>query len=193
MDNYVRVLKSYNVFTGRAGRPEFWLFALVNFAISIILSVVDGPRNTLSSLYSLIVLVPGIAVGIRRLHDTDRSGWWLMLGAPAALSSLIAVFGALMAMTGSYALMLSLLGLAGALATLGFIGAIVLIVFCAMEGTAGTNRYGAAPAKMPSVFNTPAAQNTTVNQTPTPTTTVNTEAPAATSSPEENKEVTNNQ
>jgi uncharacterized membrane protein YhaH (DUF805 family) len=74
--NYVDVLKKYTVFTGRARREEFWLFVLVSVAISIVLSFL-GP---LAFIYSLGVMVPSLAVGARRLHDTGRSGWWQLLG-----------------------------------------------------------------------------------------------------------------
>lgn len=74
--NYVNVLKKYTVFTGRARREEFWLFALVSFVISFVLSFL-GP---LGFLYSLGVMVPCLALGARRLHDTGRSGWWQLLG-----------------------------------------------------------------------------------------------------------------
>jgi uncharacterized membrane protein YhaH (DUF805 family) len=82
MNWYLAVLKNYAGFSGRARRTEYWMFILFNFLISIAISVVErilGIGGTLGLLYSLAVLVPGIAVGIRRLHDTNRSGWWLLL------------------------------------------------------------------------------------------------------------------
>jgi uncharacterized membrane protein YhaH (DUF805 family) len=76
-DNYVSVLKRYAVFDGKAGRPEFWMFVLVSIVLSILLGMVS---QQLSSLYSLVVLIPSLAVGARRLHDTGRSGWWQLIG-----------------------------------------------------------------------------------------------------------------
>ncbi|AZQ75182.1 DUF805 domain-containing protein [Streptomyces abikoensis] len=79
---YVDVLKRYATFSGRARRPEFWMFTLINFVIGILLSIIDSALGTspvLGLLYSLAVLLPGLAVAARRLHDTDRSGWWLLL------------------------------------------------------------------------------------------------------------------
>jgi len=80
------VLENYTNFTGRARRAEFWWYFLANLIISIALSIIDaalgwgsGYGGVLSGLYGLAVLLPGIAVGIRRLHDTDKSGWWLLL------------------------------------------------------------------------------------------------------------------
>lgn len=81
-DYYLEVLKKYTVFSGRARRAEFWWFTLISTIISIILQVVEqviGLDDILSGLYSLGVLLPSIGVAIRRLHDTDRSGWWLLL------------------------------------------------------------------------------------------------------------------
>jgi len=107
---YLDLLKNkYAQFGGRASRSEFWYFVLFNLIISIVLGILDGTLGTsytyttmsntmagatteiasasmtqtigyIQSLYSLAVLIPSIAVSIRRLHDTDRSGWWLLLG-----------------------------------------------------------------------------------------------------------------
>src|SRR5690606_3667872 len=79
---YLNVLKyKYAEFEGRARRSEFWYYALFNFIISIGLGMVDAFTGLgfLSSVYGLAVIIPGIAVGIRRLHDTGKSGWWLLV------------------------------------------------------------------------------------------------------------------
>ena len=85
MSWYLEVLKKYAVFEGRSRRSEFWYFVLFNFIISVVLSIIDravGTSNAGSGLfegiYSLAVLVPSIAVGIRRMHDINRSGWWIL-------------------------------------------------------------------------------------------------------------------
>lgn len=70
------VFKKYAEFAGRAGRREFWMFVLANIIVGV---VVGFFGRTLSSLYSLLVLIPSLAVGARRLHDTGRSGWWQLL------------------------------------------------------------------------------------------------------------------
>lgn len=83
MNWYLEVLKKYTVFTGRAGRKEFWFFVLFNIIAYIILSALDaflGTMGVLGLLYSLAVLLPGLAVSVRRLHDTNRSGWWVLIG-----------------------------------------------------------------------------------------------------------------
>jgi uncharacterized membrane protein YhaH (DUF805 family) len=89
---YLDVLKKYAVFTGRASRSEFWMFFLINLIISIALSLIDRYLRTsgaIGSLYSLAVLVPGIAVSVRRLHDTGRSGWWFLLVLIPCIGSLV--------------------------------------------------------------------------------------------------------
>jgi uncharacterized membrane protein YhaH (DUF805 family) len=80
------VLENYLSFDGRARRAEFWWYALANLIISFVLSIIDsalgwgvGFTGVLSGIYALAVLLPGIGVAIRRLHDTDKSGWWLLL------------------------------------------------------------------------------------------------------------------
>lgn len=79
---YLHVIqKKYLEFNGRAHREEFWMFTLINFLVSLALGVVGGlvGFDSLQGLYGLAVLLPSIAVAIRRLHDTSRSGWWFLL------------------------------------------------------------------------------------------------------------------
>ncbi len=77
------------MFSGRAHRTEYWMFTLVNLIISLILVAVEniiglvpegGGQGVLSGIYTFAVLLPSLAVGVRRLHDTGRSGWWLLIG-----------------------------------------------------------------------------------------------------------------
>ena len=82
MDWYLDALKQYAVFTGRARRRAYWMFVLLNFALFVILMGVDVyalgftlGTGVLSTLYSLAITVPALAVVVRRLHDTNRSGW----------------------------------------------------------------------------------------------------------------------
>jgi uncharacterized membrane protein YhaH (DUF805 family) len=87
MQWYTDVIKKYVEFSGRARRKEYWMFALFNVIISIIISIIDNVIGTtygsgtgvLGTIYSLAVLLPSLAVGVRRLHDTGRSGWWLLI------------------------------------------------------------------------------------------------------------------
>lgn len=85
MSWYFRVLYRYAVFRGRATRSEYWWFVLFHVIVTLVLALVED-ANRLSdayppftSIYSILVLTPGIAVTVRRLHDTDRSGWWALL------------------------------------------------------------------------------------------------------------------
>ncbi len=79
--NYVNVLRNYVTFTGRAARSEFWLFVLMNFFVtsfvSFLASIVYLP--VLLSIYSIAVFLPFLALSARRLHDTDRSAWWILI------------------------------------------------------------------------------------------------------------------
>lgn len=83
MNWYLQVLRKYAVFTGRARRQEYWMFVLISFIITVVLMVLGrlvGLMDVLANLYSLAVLLPSLAVGARRLHDTGRTGWWLLIG-----------------------------------------------------------------------------------------------------------------
>ncbi len=81
---YLKPIKKYADFEGRARRKEYWTFTLGNFLISLLLGGAGFGFGLgleyLGSLFGLFVLVPSIAVGVRRLHDTNRSGWWLLVG-----------------------------------------------------------------------------------------------------------------
>src|SRR4051794_38300150 len=85
---YLDALKKYAVFSGRARRKEYWMFLLINILISVALIAIDSLIGTFSpqtgvgllqGLYALAVLIPSIAVIVRRLHDTGRSGWWILV------------------------------------------------------------------------------------------------------------------
>lgn len=114
---YLEVLRKYAVFSGRARRREFWMFALINLLISVVLSLVDVAIGTdygsgygiLSTIYGLGVLIPSIAVGVRRLHDTGKTGWWILIGLVPC------------------------------------IGFIVLLIFYLQDGQRTSNQYGPDP------------------------------------------------
>jgi uncharacterized membrane protein YhaH (DUF805 family) len=96
---YLDVLKKYAVFHGRARRKEYWMFVLFNLLISIVLGILDNVLGTVTEagqgllglVYSLAVLIPGLAVAVRRLHDTGRSGWWLLIGLIPCLGAIILI------------------------------------------------------------------------------------------------------
>jgi uncharacterized membrane protein YhaH (DUF805 family) len=79
---YVEVLKKYAVFSGRASRREYWMFVLINLGISLALIALEamlGGKGYIYNLYSLAVFLPSLGAAIRRMHDTNRSGWWILL------------------------------------------------------------------------------------------------------------------
>ncbi len=107
------VLTKYADFTGRARRSEFWWFVLFNFIVSLAAMFIDNVifgGDVISLLAAIALFLPGLAVGVRRLHDVDRSGWWILI------------------------------------ALIPILGAIVLIVWGATEGSNSANRFGPQPA-----------------------------------------------
>ncbi|MBT2701004.1 DUF805 domain-containing protein [Bacillus sp. ISL-40] len=91
MEWYLKVLKNYVGFSGRARRKEYWMFVLFNMIAMLILAAIDGVLGTYPlfyGLYSLAVLLPSLAVTIRRLHDVGKSGAWILI-------SLIPLVGAI--------------------------------------------------------------------------------------------------
>ncbi|SFC58648.1 DUF805 domain-containing protein [Pseudoalteromonas denitrificans] len=95
MEWYLDVLKKYAEFSGRARRKEYWMFMLFNFIVAFVIGFVEGiigSGGIVGGLYSLAVLLPGIAVSVRRLHDTDRSGWWLLIGLVPIVGALVLLF-----------------------------------------------------------------------------------------------------
>jgi uncharacterized membrane protein YhaH (DUF805 family) len=121
---YLKALRQYADFTGRARRKEYWMFTLVSVIISFVLRFLDGvlhpdgnvgllSMGLLEGLYSLAVFLPSVAVSVRRLHDTGRSGWWQLIGI------------------------------------IPVIGWIVIIVFLATDGERQPNAYGPDPKAIP--------------------------------------------
>lgn len=89
MNLYLEVLKKYAVFNGRARRKEYWVFFICNLMVIVVFAVISNLKlgmtgelalALLETLFFLAVFVPSIAVAVRRLHDTGRSGWWLLFG-----------------------------------------------------------------------------------------------------------------
>ena len=133
--------RKYAEFGGRSRRKEYWSYVLLLIVVGVVIGIVEralgltgmvGPYGPLSLLFGLVTLVPSLAVGVRRLHDTDRSGWWLLIGyGPMLLSLCLTLIGSL-----SLVMILSLIAL---------VGFIVLLVFMVLEGTKGPNQYGPDP------------------------------------------------
>jgi uncharacterized membrane protein YhaH (DUF805 family) len=76
------VLTQYATFSGRARRSEYWWFFLAYFIASVVASIIDGILGVtvLGVILALGLLIPSLAVGVRRLHDIGKSGWWLLIG-----------------------------------------------------------------------------------------------------------------
>ncbi|GAA4495809.1 DUF805 domain-containing protein [Pseudaeromonas paramecii] len=91
MNWYISVLKNYVTFNGRARRTEYWMFTLFNIIFSIVAGVLDAVLGLgfINLIYTLAVLLPAIAVGVRRLHDTDRSGWWMLIGLIPLIGAIV--------------------------------------------------------------------------------------------------------
>ena len=93
MNWYLKVLNQYSDFKSRARRKEYWMFALVNFIISFAIVGIDNAlglsfnytenvsgSGVFNLLYNLLILIPSLAVAVRRLHDVGKSGWMLLIG-----------------------------------------------------------------------------------------------------------------
>lgn len=84
---YIDAFKKYAVFSGRASRQAYWMFFLFAFLTALVIGFVAGLLQAIThtnllfvpNLYSLALLIPSISIGVRRMHDSDRSGWWLIV------------------------------------------------------------------------------------------------------------------
>ncbi|HXD18459.1 MAG TPA: DUF805 domain-containing protein [Vicinamibacterales bacterium] len=87
MRQYLECLKKYATFSGRSQRKEYWMFVLVNTIVIVALTIIEtvargdaaGDGSVLAGLYNLAVFLPTLAAGVRRMHDTDHRGWWLLV------------------------------------------------------------------------------------------------------------------
>lgn len=88
MNWYLAVLKNYAGFSGRARRKEYWMFVLFNMIFGIIAMILDNVLGIamegigygpIYGLYLLAIIIPSIAVGVRRLHDVGKSGWMMLI------------------------------------------------------------------------------------------------------------------
>ena len=126
-------------FSGRSRRLEFWLFWLAAMVVQMIASyfdaangqaVVAGGMGIITLIVTLIFLVPAATVGIRRLHDIGRTGWWMLLFAVPYAAWLASIE----------------VGTQGVIAAVAFlVGSVVLVILLVQPGTAADNRYGPNP------------------------------------------------
>jgi uncharacterized membrane protein YhaH (DUF805 family) len=95
---YLQALRKYAVFSGRARRAEYWQFTLLNGIVSLVLSLllnlnagagVQMALALLAFVYSLAMILPSLAVTVRRLHDTSHSGWWMLISLVPIIGGII--------------------------------------------------------------------------------------------------------
>ena len=94
MEYYIDAFRNYVNFQGRATRTQFWMFVLFNFIAGVVLTVIGFMIPALAflvSIYNLAVLLPSLAIGARRLHDTDRSAWWLLLALVPVVGGIVLI------------------------------------------------------------------------------------------------------
>ncbi|KAA8995177.1 DUF805 domain-containing protein [Affinibrenneria salicis] len=94
MQWYLNVLKNYVGFSGRARRKEYWMFYLFNIIVSLVVAIIDtalGLNAILLMIYALAILLPGLAVTVRRLHDIGKSGWWILISMVPFVGGLVLV------------------------------------------------------------------------------------------------------
>ena len=142
--------RKYIVFSGRAQRSEYWWFFLFTFVTSAVLGIIASFASALQFLewvFSLAVLLPSLAVTVRRLHDTNRTGWWILLLLGLGLAGIIvgAVLGSLVSDDDGWRFIAVIfLSIAGGLLGL-VVGYLVLLYFLIQPGTSGSNQYGPNP------------------------------------------------
>lgn len=157
------VLSKYATFSGRASRSEYWWFYLFTILVNIGTSIIDAVLNTgfdneigiVSTVASLALLLPSIAVTARRLHDIGRTGWWMLFPVVTILATVVVAFVALFdALLGadadfrpaiSWVLVLLVCGL------LALAACITMLVFLCLDSTPGPNKYGPSPKQPPMV------------------------------------------
>lgn len=152
---FVKCIRNYVNFSGRARRKEYWFFVLFTFIFSIVASLLDrlifGPTGILlSGLFRLFILLPQLAVMVRRLHDTNRSGKWVLWYYLASIIWVVILlawgmkyFAAALQGAAGLPVGLSIFAIVGGLALVGI--GITLFVWSLLPGTQGENRYGADP------------------------------------------------
>ena len=146
-------LRQYATFRGRAPRSEYWWFYLFTVLVGIAASIVDtaAGTNLVSPLVNLALLLPSLAVGVRRLHDSNLSGWWLLAPVGCALLGLVLVFAGVGAalVEGPQRDQVQMNGAAVAFVLVGLLvllaAAVLGIVLMVRSSTPGPNRFGPHP------------------------------------------------
>ena len=98
MNWFITALKKYAVFSGRSQRSEYWFFVLFYLLIYIVLAIVDNVAGSFDSksgvglftgIFWLAMLIPYLSVTVRRLHDTDRTGWWILIALIPLIGAIV--------------------------------------------------------------------------------------------------------
>src|SRR4051794_15944429 len=143
-----RPIQNYAGFTGRAPRAEYWWYFLaliITYIVGMIVESIVGINKMVFNVYgpvtlllALATLVPNLAVGVRRLHDTNRSAWWLLLLVPYLVSAILMIQAvAAGSMPG--------LGAAGLMGLVGLVCCVIYLVLMVLSSTPGENRFGPNP------------------------------------------------
>ena len=160
---YVRALRKYAVFSGRASRSEFWWFTLANLIIVVAASVIAFFFRELVGLsfvptalfiglgvYQLALLLPSYAVTVRRLHDSGKSAWWLLLLLIHVVTALVFYFGVFLLFFAALSVpsvpweLVIVVVLA---ALVSFIAILTLLIFMVLPSDSGrSNKYGLKPS-----------------------------------------------
>jgi uncharacterized membrane protein YhaH (DUF805 family) len=174
------VLSKYATFSGRARRAEYWWFYLFTILVGLATSAVDAGLNTafnnevgiVGTVTSLGLLLPSLAVTARRLHDTGRTGWWMLLPVVPLLATIVVGSAAAFATvfspdangTPAAAMLVLLVGCV--LITLA--ASITLLVFLCLDSKPGPNKYGPSPKQPPMLPTGPAGYYPPAGYTPQP-------------------------
>lgn len=139
------VTEHYVDFQGRCARRDFWYYVVAYVVLYIGVAIVQSiiGLKFLTGLLGLALLLPGLGISVRRLHDIDRSGWWLLIGVVPGFLAM--VFSGIALMSGSVGVGVGLMGLVGLVALAAMA---LLIYWYAQPGMAGDNRFGPPPAPM---------------------------------------------
>ena len=138
------VFKKYATFKGRAPRSEYWWYSLFASLIALLGAVIantlygDPNELTLFDIVSLLLLLPSLAVSIRRLHDVNKSGWWLLYPWLGLILIPIA------SLFDDTSLMDSAIVISSALMTLGYLFVLYLVI---KKSDSGENQYGKSPVE----------------------------------------------
>lgn len=150
IDYALAPLRKYADFNGRARRSEYWWYVLglvVAYLVATVLDSLLGLNRMIAGLYGPFALlvalgtfVPSLAVAVRRLHDTNRSGWWMLVVVLPYLA-----LGIVIGMAAGEGDAAAALGSAGLVALIAFAGAVLIFIFMLLDGTKGDNRFGPDP------------------------------------------------